>query len=173
MVRCNPLHKYLTRVLYNQLLNNWPRSLAPLSPLPHISVTKLKFQSQSPHSTFEGLPCVAAPYLSFASNWAARALSQMEPHSQDFEPEEPQPPKIDADGNVCLDRIFNEDGKPKQEYPLPPHKADRRNDFENALMNAYMTKKAAEDGTEPPPRKYQSEVHPPLRAGAHPRAALE
>lgn len=56
-----------------------------------------------------------------------------------------------------MDRIIDENGNPIKSYPLPPHPADRRNDFENALMEGYAHKKALENGTEPPPRRYQSD----------------
>jgi len=66
--------------------------------------------------------------------------------------------RLDENGDINMDRILDADGNPLKNYPLAPNQSDRRADFENALMHAYMTKKAIDEGTEPPPRKYQSEV---------------
>lgn len=64
---------------------------------------------------------------------------------------------FDEDGNIIMSELLDENGNPVKNYPLPPNPHDRRSEFENTLMHAYMTKKALDEGTEPPPRKYQSE----------------
>merc|ERR1711959_453275 len=65
--------------------------------------------------------------------------------------------RFDENGNVKLDSLIDEDGNPTKQYPLPADPRDRRSEFENTIMRAYMTKLANENGTEPPPRVYQSE----------------
>lgn len=65
--------------------------------------------------------------------------------------------KFDENGNVKMDRLLDEDGNPIKNYPLPPDPRDRRNEFENTLMRAYMQRLAAERGEEGPPREYQSD----------------
>lgn len=56
-----------------------------------------------------------------------------------------------------MDGLLDENGNPTKQYPLPPDARDRRSEFENTIMRAYMTKQAQENGTEPPERVYQSE----------------
>jgi len=65
--------------------------------------------------------------------------------------------RLDEEGNIALDRVIDDDGNPVKNYPLAPDPRDRRSEFENALMHAYMTKLAIERGEPLPPRKYQSE----------------
>ena len=94
----------------------------------------------------------------------ANLFPQVEPHTNVDEETYTEPPGIDENGNVDLSRIMDENGVPHKQYPLPPDKRDRRNEFENAIMNGYLTKKALEEGREPPPRRYQSDVSVPPRA---------
>ena len=70
--------------------------------------------------------------------------------------------RLDEEGNIALDRVIDDDGNPVKNYPLAPDPRDRRSEFENALMHAYMTKLAIERGEPLPPRKYQSEAPPQL-----------
>jgi len=60
-------------------------------------------------------------------------------------------------GTVDVSAIIDEDGNPVKQYPLPPHPHDRRNEFENTLMRAYMEARAEAMGDTPPERVYQSE----------------
>lgn len=98
-----------------------------------------------------------------------RRMTQCDEHPQEEDGEGMMPtmgsmgmaqvegPPIDENGNIMLDRLIDEDGNPVKQYPLPSDPRDRRADFENALMRGYLEKMARENGTEPPPRVYQSE----------------
>lgn len=93
-------------------------------------------------------------------------------HFPGASPEEPEDPhedqnkyanaadKFDENGEIDMSELLDENGNPIKNYPLPSDARDRRAEFENTIMRAYMTKKALDEGTEPPPRKYQSEATP-------------
>merc|ERR1711959_844288 len=79
---------------------------------------------------------------------AATASSQM-PTRDDI--------PIDQNGNVIMDRVLDEEGAPVKNYPLAEDPRDRRAQFENCIMRAYLEKRALERGEEPPERVYQSD----------------
>merc|ERR1719502_432690 len=53
--------------------------------------------------------------------------------------------------------LLDDNGAPLKNYPLPAHPSDRRAEFENVVMRAYMEGRALETGEEPPERRYQSD----------------